>query len=431
MSETSTPTIAGLEAREAARRVLDTVLEKHRPLDETLAAEPRLARLAPRDRAFARLLVATVLRRRGQLDALIDARLAKPLPEQARAVYQILRLGAAQVLFLKTPPHAAVDMAVRQCRDHPRFRGLVNAVLRRLDEAGEAALGPVTQNCPDWLLARWRRRFGEADTAAIVTALMADPSLDLSLKAEIGTWAERLGATVLPTGGLRLTTGGIVEDLPGYDDGAWWVQDAAASLPARLLGPLQGRRVLDLCAAPGGKTLQLAAAGADVLALDRSASRLKRLEANLARTGLTATTLAADLTGWQPDAPAELILLDAPCAATGTIRRHPDIWHLKSADDITRLAALQARLLARAAGFLAPGGSLVYCVCSLEPEEGADLVDQVLPTTPGLARLPIRAAEVPGLESALTAAGDLVTHPALWPESGGLDGFQIIRLTRA
>ncbi len=430
MTDVSTPEPAGLGAREAASRILDAVLERGRPLDEALAAEPRLAALAARDRAFMRLLVATVLRRLGQIDALIDARLAKPLPSEAKAIRQILRLGVAQILFLKTPPHAAVDLAVRQADPHPRFRGLVNAVLRRLAEAGEAALAPVEANCPDWLLRSWRRRFGVVTARAILEALMADPPLDLTVKADPGAWAERLGGNVLPTGTVRLAETGAVEGFAGYGEGAWWVQDAAASLPVRLLGEVEGREVLDLCAAPGGKTLQLAAAGADVVAVDRSKSRLKRLEENLARVGLAARIVTADLGAWRPEREAALILLDAPCSATGTIRRHPDIWRLKSTEDVNRLASLQRTLLIRAVSFLAPGGCLMYCVCSLEAAEGIDLVEDLLATMPGLARRPIGAGEVAGLEAALTPKGDLVTHPAQWPDRGGIDGFQIFRLTR-
>ena len=423
---------AGFAAREAALALLQAVLDRDQPLDEALASESALVGMAARDRGFARLLVATVLRRLGQIDALIDDLLAKPLPTRARAIRHVLRLGAAQLLFLKTPPHAAVDLAVRQAARVPSFRGLVNAVLRRLAEAGPEALEslPVWRNCPDWLWSSWRDRFGEATAQAIVQAIMAEPPLDLTPARDPEGWAKRLGGRLLANGSIRLVNAGAIEAIPGYDEGAWWVQDAAASLPARLLGDVRGRRVLDLCAAPGGKTLQLAAAGAEVVALDRSPGRMRRLRENLDRTGLKAETVVADLREWRPADRAELVLLDPPCSATGTIRRHPDIWRLKSAADVARMAELQQALLARAVDLLADGGRLIYCVCSLEAAEGASVVEAVLEATPGLARLPISEAELGGLAASPTGEGDLVTHPAIWPETGGLDGFQIFRLTR-
>ena len=427
----------GEAARAAALALIDAVLVKARPLDEAIEASlrsgGRLAPLEARDRAFARLLAATVLRRLGQIDRALAACLDRPLAGRALRVRGVLRLAAAQLLFLETPPHAAVDAAVRQAGRFAAYKGLVNAVLRRLAAEGKAlveAQDAARLNCPDWLWRAWSESHGETTTRAIVLALLAEPPLDLTAKEAPETWAGRLDARLLETGSLRRQGGGTIEALPGYRRGAWWVQDAAAALPARLLGEVRGRRVLDLCAAPGGKTLQLAAAGGRVTALDISPRRLELVAANLARTGLEAELVAADALIWRPETPFELILLDAPCTATGTIRRHPDIWHLKTPEDVRRMAALQEKLLAAAASMLAPGGVLVYGTCSLQPEEGERLVEGFLVTEPALRRRPVEAAEVFGLEALLTLRGELRTLPSHFGESGGMDGFYAARLVR-
>ena len=311
-------------ARACALALLEAVLGRKWPLDDAIADHHGLARLAARDRAFARLLVATTLRRLGEIDALLARRLDRPLPAKAPAVRNILRLGACQIAFLGTPPHAAVDTMVvlAAARAPPPFKGLVNAVLRRLArerpalaDAGDAA----RLNTPEWLWDSWRAAYGEATAYAIAAVHLAEPPLDITVKADADLWAGRLEATVLPTGTLRRPIGGAVSALAGYGEGAWWVQDAAAALPARLLGEVAGETVLDLCAAPGGKTAQLAAAGARVVAVDRE-PRLARLEENLTRLRLGAKTVAADVAAWRPDAPAPFVLLDVPCTATGTIR---------------------------------------------------------------------------------------------------------------
>ena len=421
-------------ARACALDLLEAVLGRRRPLDDAIADHPGLARLAARDRAFARLLVATTLRRLGEIDALLARRLDRPLPAKAPAVRNVLRLGACQIAFLGTPPHAAVDtmVALAAARAPPPFKGLVNAVLRRLarerpalPDAGDAA----RLNTPEWLWDSWRAAYGEATATAIAAVHLAEPPLDITVKADADLWAGRLEATVLPTGTLRRPIGGAVSELAGYGEGAWWVQDAAAALPARLLGEVAGETVLDLCAAPGGKTAQLAAAGARVVAVDRE-PRLARLKENLARLRLGAKTVGADVAAWRPGAPAPFVLLDVPCTATGTIRRHPDIVHLKTAADIPRLVALQDRLLAAAADMLAPGGTLVYCACSLEPEEGPRRVEALLARYRRLARAPVAAAEVGGLAELVTAAGDLRTLPCHLAQFGGLDGFYAARLRR-
>ena len=380
MTETETQPTAGRESRRAAFELVRAVLRKGRTLEDALADTPRLENLTARDRAFARHLAATVLRRLGQLDDAIRRCLDKPLKDKLNAVHDLLRLGAAQLLILQVPGHAAVGETVGLATGVRvgAHKGLLNAVLRRLHREGAEILADqdaARLNTPDWLWQRWTAAYGEPTARAIAGAQLAEPPLDLSVQADSDGWAEKLNATRLPTGTLRLTGArGDVRKLPGYDDGAWWVQDAAAALPARLLGEVAGERVFDLCAAPGGKTAQLAAAGAYVMAVDRSDTRLRQLEGNLSRLSLAAATVAADVTAWTPPDPPQKILLDAPCTATGTLRRHPDIAHLKRPEDAASMAELQAGLLGAAADMLAPGGTLVYAVCSLEPEEGVERV---------------------------------------------------------
>ncbi|MFQ5957739.1 MAG: RsmB/NOP family class I SAM-dependent RNA methyltransferase [Alphaproteobacteria bacterium] len=420
-------------ARATALDLIEAVLDDRRLLDDAVAGHPGLAGLSGRDRAFARLLAAATLRRLGQIDALIAHGLARPLPRSAQAARHVLRLGVCQLVFLGTPPHAAVDsmVSLAEARRLGPFKGLVNAVLRRLAREGPdltAAQDAARLNTPDWLWRSWRTAYGSATARAIAAAHLAEPPLDITVKGDPRSWAERLAATLLPTGGLRRPVG-VVSDLEGYAEGAWWVQDAAAALPVRLLGDVAGATVLDLCAAPGGKTAQLAAAGARVVAVDRG-PRLERLAENLARLGLAADSVDADIATWRPAAPVPFVLLDAPCTATGTIRRHPDVPHVKSAADVGRMAAVQERLLASAAAMLAPGGTLVYCVCSLEPEEGPERVAALTAQAPDLARAPVAADEVGGIAELVSEAGDLRTLPCHLADYGGLDGFYAARLRR-
>lgn len=426
-------------ARKTALALLETILEKHVPLDEALpgAIEP----LEARDRAFMRQLVATTLRRLGQIDDLIDHCLQRPLPAQAARVRMILRLGAAQLLFMETPPHAAIDTSVNLAAmdKHPRIKnlkGLVNAILRRLSREGEAMLGEQDSarlNTPGWLWERWSSAYGEDGARAIAKAHLSAPPLDLTLKPgeDIAAWASRLEAVSLPTGSLRRASGGRIEELPGYADGAWWVQDAAAAIPAQLFGDVSGKTIADLCAAPGGKAAQLAAAGASVLAVDRSAHRLERLRENFSRLKLEAKIIRANSSNWKPDGAVDGVLVDAPCLATGTIRRHPDIAWLKSADDLKGITPVQDALLANASAMLPPGGLLIYCVCSLEREEGEARIEHLLGTDKSVARAPIEAREVGGFGEAITPAGDVRTLPSQLNEQGGLDGFFIARLQKS
>ncbi|QQS14851.1 MAG: MFS transporter [Rhodospirillales bacterium] len=435
-SASSPPAADPIIGRRVALSVLDAVLRREQPLDDTLARDAGFAALDPRDRAFVRLLLATTLRRLGEIDATLASRLETPLPPKAAATLDTLRLGVAQLLFLATPAHASVDTSVRLVESigQRHLKGLVNAVLRRVarDRDGASPDGadgadPARLNTPSWLWESWVAAYGEATTRAIAAAHLHEAPLDLSVKGGAETWATLLEAELLPTGTLRRAAGGRIEDLPGFADGAWWVQDAAAALPVRLLGDVAGRSVLDLCAAPGGKTMQLCAAGARVTAVDLSPRRLTRVGENLKRVGLTAELIAADATRWRPTAAPDAILLDAPCTATGTLRRHPDIAWLKDREDVARLSLAQDRLLAAAVGMLPAGGTLVYAVCSLQPEEGPARIEAALARLP-VTRIPVRPEELPGLETAITAAGDLRTLPCHWPERGGLDGFYAARL---
>ncbi len=410
-------------ARRAAASLLEAVLERRRTFEEALEALP--AADAPRDRAAGHRIAAAVLRRAGSLDAVLEPFLRRePPPEVRRA----LRIGAAELLLLGTAPHAAVSSAVGLVPQP--FAGLVNAVLRRVAEAGPAALEGLDAerlDTPPWLWASWHAAYGPAGVRAIAAAHRQEAPLDLTLAPGA---APPEGGEVLPTGTLRLPPGTRVTDLPGFAEGGFWVQDAAAALPARLLAARPGERVADLCAAPGGKTAQLAATGAQVVAVERDPKRAARLRENLARLRLSAEVVEADAAAWDPGARFDAVLLDAPCTATGTIRRHPDVPHLKRPRDLATAVEAQRRLLTAAARLLAPGGRLVYAVCSLQPEEGEAQLAAIAAL--GLRPAPVRAEEVAGLpEGAVTPAGALRMRPDLWAERGGMDGFFVARFVSA
>ena len=439
------PEVPGLAARRIAADILDGVLHRHRTLDDQLegaGAHPGLKSLSDRDRALMRRLVATILRRLGTLGHLLSRLLDRGVPTDAPRAQSALLIGAAQILWMDVPDHAAVDLSVRLVqsdRRAARYAGLVNAVLRRCAREGKAIVEDVksqTLDVPPWLLARWSVHYGEATARAMAAALSHEPSLDLTVKSDASQWASRLHGEVLPTGTVRTLLHGSVTMLPGFSEGQWWVQDAAAALPARLFGDIAGKSIADLCAAPGGKTAQLAHAGARVTAVDRSPARMTRLRDNLARLSLEAETVVADAVEWQgPAAGFDGILVDAPCTSTGTIRRHPDVAWLRQEADIAPLAALQKRLLQKAVTLLKPGGTLVYCTCSLEPEEGEAATGALLAAEPGLRRVPIEAAEVAGLAEIVTPEGDLRTLPCHLPHAdprlAGLDGFYAARLVKA
>lgn len=435
----------GLAARRVAADILDGVLNRHRTLDEQLegtGSHPGIKMLPDRDRALMRRLVATVLRRLGTLNHLLARLLDRGVPADAPRARSALLIGAAQILWMDVPDHAAVDLSVRLVqadRCAAKYAGLVNAVLRRCARDGAALVAETEAEAPDippWLLARWQAHYGEATALAMARAVGVEPALDVTVKDDAPYWASRLHGEVLPTGSVRAVLHGAVPMLPGYDDGQWWVQDAAAALPARLFGDVTGRRIADLCAAPGGKTAQLVHAGAIVTAVERSPHRMTRLRDNLGRLKLEAETVVADAVEWDGTPGGfDGVLLDAPCTATGTIRRHPDVAWLKQEADIAALAGAQRKLLHRAVALLAPGGTLVYCTCSLEPEEGEAAIERLLAEDSGLRRAPIEAAEVAGLADSVTEAGDLRTLPCHLPHAdprlGGLDGFYAARLVRA
>jgi 16S rRNA (cytosine967-C5)-methyltransferase len=437
--------VPGLTARRIAADVLDGVLHRHRTLDEQLdgaAAHPGLKTLADRDRALMRRLVATILRRLGTLGHLLSKLLDRGVPTDAPRAQSALLIGAAQILWMDVPDHAAVDLSVRLVQSDRRaakYAGLVNAVLRRCAREGAGIIDDIKSemlDLPPWLIKRWIAHYGEATARAMALALSHEPSLDLTVKSEPGQWATRLHGEALPTGTVRTLLQGSVTMLPGFAEGEWWVQDAAAALPARLFGDVAGMRIADLCAAPGGKTAQLVHAGARVTALDRSPARMARLRDNLARLALEAETVVADAVEW-PGAACEFdgVLVDAPCTSTGTIRRHPDVAWLRQEADIAALSATQGRLLRKAASLLKSGGTLVYCTCSLEPEEGEAAIAALLAAEPDLRRVPIEAREVAGLSDIVTPEGDLRTLPSHLPHAdprlAGLDGFYAARLVKS
>lgn len=422
-------------ARALAQRSVHLILDRHMPLEDTLTGAEDWMKLAPRDRAFTRLMVATVLRRRGQIDDILG-QLVQRMPDGKDAyIQEILRVAAAQLLFLETPPHAAIDEAVKMTRG-AGMKAMANAVLRKVATEKHALLRAQDSerlNLPDWLWRRWCDAYGEANTRAISRAHMVEPPLDLTLRDPAGAdiWAERLKAKVLPNGSLRLPKAQRVPLLSGFAQGIWWVQDAAATFPALLLGDVKGKHVIDLAAAPGGKTLQLAAAGAQVTALDQSRERLERLFENLERMNLSADTDVADARYYRPKQPADAVLLDTPCSATGTARRHPDVIWNKTPEAVAALTQIQDALLKNAAGMVKPGGLLVYACCSLQPEEGEKRIEAFLRRHKGWRREPVRAAEVPGGGQFITAEGDMRTLPCHWPEAGGIDGFYMARLVNA
>ncbi len=434
----------GLEVRATAAKLLAAVVERKISLDGMLDlthGNPAYKALSDADRALTRAIMTTALRHLPRLEAAIASLIDTPLPEGARALHHVLIVAAAQILHLDVPSHAAVDLAVEQANRDPRnrrFAKLVNAVLRRMvrekDDvlAATAAVSPV----PEWFSKRLSASYGAAEAARIAEAQLVPPAIDLTVKSNPQAWAEKLDGKVLPTGSVRLAAfEGAVSGLEGYGEGEWWVQDAAASIPAKLFGDLKGKRIADLCAAPGGKTAQLIAAGAEVTAVEQSPNRLTRLKENLARLGMEAELVAGDLFNFKPETPLDGVLLDAPCSSTGTTRRHPDVLWTKGPEDIAKLAALQERMLRHAVTLVKPGGVVVFSNCSLDPSEGEDLVARVLADQNNLQRVPVDPKDWPGLEAAISDLGEFRTTPAMLPGderfAGGMDGFfaSVIRLT--
>lgn len=425
----------GLAARAAAAKILAAVVEKRTSLDGMFDSDngnPAYRQLETNDQALVRAIVHAALRQLTRIRAIFDSYLKNSLPEGARSLEHILSVGAAQILFLDVPDHAAVDLAVEQAQSDPRtrrFASLINALLRRLAREKNTILAKVTPNhsaLPAWFEKRLSVIYGPDHAYAIGEACLDVPAIDITVKSDPAYWAEKLGGSVLPTGSVRLgLQGGGLTQLPGFEEGAWWVQDAAASIPARLFGDITGKNLADLCAAPGGKTAQLIMAGANVTALDQSASRIRRLKTNLARLKLEAKIIETNMADFQPSTLFDAVLLDAPCSSTGTIRRHPDIAWTKGPEDIAKLAGVQERLLDHALGLVKSGGLVVFSNCSLDPLEGEDLVEKILARRDDVERVPVLAKDWPGLEQAITANGDFRTTPAM-----GMDGFYACVLRR-
>ncbi|GBH31970.1 RsmB/NOP family class I SAM-dependent RNA methyltransferase [Sphingobium xenophagum] len=427
MAQSSRPAdVPGLPARRSALKLLDAVLRRGDPLE--IALHGACQGLADRaDRALVHAIAAEVLRHLPDLDALIDGATRLPLPDDAKA-RMVLRIALVQVLVLGTAPHAAIATALPLVDGGPRK--LVHGVFGTVTRSAPVLPDPPT--LPAAVADRWAAQWGSAMVEAAARAYAIRPPVDVSLRDPAATaeWTAQLGGVSLAPGHVRLPDGANIPDLPGFADGAWWVQDVAASCPARLLGAGEGRHVLDLCAAPGGKTMQLAAAGWRVTAIDQSKKRLERLTENLTRTGLSADVVQADLRQWPPDQPVDAILLDAPCTATGIYRRHPDVLHRIGPRQIAELAELQGALLARAADWLKPGGVLLYATCSLEQAEGEEQITRLLAARPDFALVPAQAGELPdGMTP--TSQGWLRTLPDTLATQGGADGFFIARLAKA
>ena len=434
--------IPGLPARQAAAKLLAAVVDARTSLDGLTDDEnghPAYRALEGRDRSLVRAILISALRFRGTIAAAITAQLDRPLPGNALTLNHVLHVAAAQILFLDVPDRAAVDLAVEQAKADPRtrrFDGLVNGVLRSIGRRKDAILTKSTApDAPDWFVERLTQAYGEERAEAVLAAHRVEAPVDFTVKDDAAGWAERLGGIVLPTGTVRVARPeGAISALPGYAEGQWWVQDAAASLPALIMGDVKGLRVADLCAAPGGKTAQLIQAGAQVTALDISANRLKRLRGNLERLQLDAEIIEADLTTFQPADLFDAVLLDAPCSSTGTVRRHPDVLWTKSPEEIARLAAVQRRLLEHAVRLVKPGGRLVFSNCSLDPMEGEALIESVLLDHPEVELEPVAPGSHPALDAFLTPAGTVRTTPADLPHAdpalAGMDGFFAARLRK-
>ena len=421
-------TDTGLPARRAALAILSGVLQKRRPLDAGL---DQLAGLQVRDAGFARALASETLRNMGTLDAVLRKFMAKPLaPHKAGTASEILLLGACELLILKVAPHAAVDAAnelAAQDSKAVHFKPLINAVLRKVAKEGEAVLSGLDRerlSTPDWLWSRWTAQYGAGTARVIARAHQQAAPVDIVLKSSTATFPP---SVELFGGVRRLNESGRIDELPGFAEGDWWVQDAAATLPALLLGDVAGQSVIDLCAAPGGKTLQLAAHGAKVIAVEIDAARAERIRENLARTELNADIIQADARDFEGGAP--FVLIDAPCTATGTIRRHPDLPWIKGAADVTVSAGAAYEILESGARMVSPGGTLVFAVCSLEREEGEEQIAAFLSGHPEFSRAPITAEEIFGHADWITPDGDLRTLPCYLP--GGMDGFFAARLKRS
>lgn len=422
------PNNIAASARLSALSALSHTLDKHKPLDSAWGQDRYFQTLNPSDRAFAQLLVKTTLRRLGQIDALLDAYLDRPLGERGAKIMHILRLGVVQLIWLDTPPHAAVHSAVEMTKQvrMEKYSGLVNAILKRIVKEGNDIVekqDAAKLNTPPWLWQRLVAIYGDETTRNIAAMQLREPPLDVTVKSDPAYWANELNGEVLPMGSVRLRDARNLTQMSGFSEGKWWVQDLAATIPALLLGDVHDKRVVDLCAAPGGKTAQLASAGAKVSAVDVSKNRVAMLKTNVARLQLQAEYITTDASKWMPDFAPDAILLDAPCSATGTLRRHPDVAWLKQPEDIERLTATQARLLRHAVDMLHPGGMLVYATCSLLPEEGEEQITKLLAERKDVTLQPVQPETLGGLSECITKRGEVRTLPCHLEPLDGMDGF--------
>lgn len=431
--------VSGMASRLAAHGVMMKVLKQHDTVEKAVGGDPALAKLNDRDRAFAMQLVMTTLRWKGIWDVMLANFMAKPMKAERLDITICLYLGMTQLLHMQVADHAAVDTSVNLAKKcFPKLSGLVNAVLKRVVKEGEQWLSEqapeslASASMPQWMYKSLRNAYGE-DAPLIASAHRVLPPTDIQFKqaTQAQDWALFNGGEVVLHGSIRLLEGIVpITQLEGFEAGDWWVQDIAASLPVRLLGDVSGKNVLDCCAAPGGKTMQLAAAGAQVTALDSSSFRMKRVEENLQRTRLQAQMLVADALSWQPSEPFDAIMLDAPCSATGTIRRHPELPWQRTEQEVARLVKLQRELLSRAIDWLKPGGVLVYAVCSLLPQEGEEQVKQLLESDAPVKLSFINASELGCPGDWVNTVGFLRTLPCFEAETGGMDGFFAARLIR-
>lgn len=431
--------MSDLKARICALDLLKQVLVQKQPLDQVMDRHDDFRALEARDRTFARMLVSTVLRYKGVMDVLLNRLQDEPRDIRPEALKLILYLGVAQILYMNVADHAAIDTSNRlaEAENMPKKKAFVNALLRRLQREQQDLIGKidtVQAAVPEWLLGTWVQDYGLKVAADMTQALLAEAPLDITVKSvdEINYWAGEFGASTLSTGSLRLLENPGVQSMSGFDDGSWWVQDASAALPVKLIPETKEKRIVDLCAAPGGKTAQLAASGARVIALDRSAKRLERLTQNMQRLGFEEAidVVVSDGAVWQPEELVDVVLLDAPCSATGTIRRHPEVMHLKSLQDVEQLMSLQMRLLDNSAKMLKQGGVLIYCTCSLQKDEGERQIDLFLENNKDFVRDPVSPKEIGGLSDAITPQGDVRILPYFMAAQGGMDGFFISRLKK-
>ncbi|MAS87053.1 MAG: MFS transporter [Micavibrio sp.] len=425
-------------SRLAAFDLLKHVFSKKLDLEEALNRSVTYKALEAKDKSFARMIASTVLRRYGQMLALINQFKDHPEPLHPQDLELILCVGLAQILCMRTPAHAALNETVNLCEilKLSKCKGLVNGILRNIDRDGRVLFDAMSNDMcmPTWLYESWQRDYGSEQAQFMAEACLKEAPLDICVKnrEDISIWQENLGADLLPTGALRLKENVDVTELQGFQLGAWWVQDFAAQIPAKLFGDIRGKNILDFCAAPGGKTMQLASMGASVTALDRSVSRMQRLEENTVRIGVQSAVevVVADVLNYNSQKLYDGVLLDAPCTATGTIRRHPDLLHLKSQKDVQRLSDLQHKILEKAATFVKDGGMLIYATCSLQKQEGEDVIEAFLAKNKSFKRQKIEAIELGGLTQLITPLGDLRCLPHYLKDQGGMDGFYAARLVR-